>query len=79
MRAALLREKAARAAPAEEAARVAVAALVERMTVRLQTALGFPEKEAVVWRGVLARLVRSASPGFWTREGRLLYVPLQLE
>jgi hypothetical protein len=48
-------------------------ALVERMTARLQAALGFPENEAVVWRRILAQLVEPAAAGFWTREARLLY------
>jgi hypothetical protein len=67
VRAALLRRKAGPAAMTD------VAALVERMTARLQAALGFPENEAVVWRRLLARLVEPATTGVWTREGRLLY------
>jgi hypothetical protein len=73
VRAVLLRQKAVRVAATEEAARADVAALVERMTARLQAALGFPENEAVVWRRILARLVGPAATGFWTREARLLY------
>ncbi len=67
VRAALLRQKAGPAATTE------VAALVERMTARLQAALGFPENESAVWRQILAKLVEPAAADFWTREGRLLY------
>ena len=67
VRAALLRQKAGPAAASD------LVALVEGMTARLQAALGFPEKEAGVWRHILAKLVEPAAAGFWTREGRLLY------
>jgi len=75
VRAALLREQAQRVAPPERtpATRAALAAVLERLTDRLQTAVGFSESEATVWRRVLALLVGPASDGVWTREARLLY------
>ena len=73
VRAAFLRQKAVRLAATDEAARAAVTALVERMTMRLQAAIGFPEPEAIVWRRLLAKLVEPAAAGVWTRQRRLLY------
>ena len=74
VRAAFLRQKAVRVATTdEEAPRPPWTALVERMTARLQAAIGFPEPDAVVWRRILAKLVEPAAAGVWTREGRLLY------
>ncbi len=67
VRAALLRQKAGPAAATKGTA------LVERMTARLQAALGVPENEIGVWRHILAKLVEPAAAGVWTREGRLLY------
>ena len=75
VRAALLLERAQRAATPEQApaTRAAVAAALERLDVRLQAALGYPQGEAAEWRRVLTLLVGPASSGAWTREGRLLY------
>ena len=63
------------AAPPElaPATRAALAAVLDRLTGRLQTALGLSDGEAGVWRGVLALLVGPASDGVWTRDARLLY------
>ncbi len=75
MRAAILLERAARAAGPEEAAaaRLASAEAIVRLAARLQAALGSPEAEAAAWRRVLGLLIAPAASGPWTREGRLLY------
>ncbi|HVS40246.1 MAG TPA: hypothetical protein VMS17_32105, partial [Gemmataceae bacterium] len=85
VRAAILLEKAARAAPSPLSpsdgergegaapARLASSEAIVRLAARLQAALGLAEAEAAVWRRGLGLLLGPAASGLWPREGRLLY------
>jgi hypothetical protein len=76
VRAAILLERAARAAgepDLEKADRTASTEAVDRLTVRLLLALGFPPEDGPSWRRGLRLLVGLAANGPWTRAGRLLY------
>jgi len=44
-----------------------------RLVQRLQSALGFPDLEAIQWRQVLPALLPRAARGGWTPEARFLY------
>lgn len=75
VRAAILHARAVRYARSERAADAAAGATVEidRLTRRLQAALGFDEAEAGNWREALAGLLANSKRGFWNADARLLY------
>ncbi len=75
VRAAILRTRAARHVRPSLAARAQTAARVDlnRLTDRLQTALGFGDRDRRRWSRVLTALLSRSVVGFWTRESRTLY------
>ena len=75
VRAAILRTRAARDVRPSLAARAQTAARVDlnRLTERLQAALGFSDRERGRWSRVLTALLSRSVAGFWTRESRTLY------
>ncbi len=75
VRAAILRTRAARHVRPSLAARAQTAARVDlnRLTERLQAALGFSDRERGRWSRVLTALLSRSVAGFWTRESRTLY------
>jgi hypothetical protein len=75
VRAAILRTRAARRAPARLADRARDGARdeIDRLVARLAIALGLDGGAAREWRLALAPLLQRAVRGRWTAEGRLLY------
>ena len=75
VRAALLRLKAARHAPAGNRGkpRSRQWANSNSSARRLQAALGFDDGEAAAWRDVMISLLAKSSQGFWNADKRLLY------
>ncbi|HXT59900.1 MAG TPA: hypothetical protein VN699_14780 [Pirellulales bacterium] len=75
VRAAILRTRAARHVRPSLAARATAAARVDlnRLTDRLQAALGFSDRDRRRWSRVLLALLGRSASGFWTRESRTLY------
>jgi hypothetical protein len=74
VRAAILRLRAAEAAPGDRAETVRAAeAEIERLLTRLQKALGLAATEIDPWRKGLMALLEPASRGLWPIEARLLY------
>ncbi|HEV7221666.1 MAG TPA: hypothetical protein VGN42_03140 [Pirellulales bacterium] len=75
VRAAILRTRAARHVRPSLAARATAAARVDlnRLTDRLQAALGFSERDRRRWSRVLLALLGRSASGYWTRESRTLY------
>jgi len=54
-------------------ARRAAATELDRLTKRLQAALGFNDAAAREWRDVLGALLANAAHGFWRADRRMLY------
>lgn len=75
IRAAILRTKAMRVAPAAWTQRTRLQALaeLEKLTHRLAAALGFSPDTQVAWLSVLPSLLDKADQGKWPVEARLLY------
>jgi hypothetical protein len=75
VRAAILRTRAARIAPAAltEKAEADAREDLRLLTTRLQAALKFTDAEAAEWLGMLLILLDKASEGEWSIEARLLY------
>ncbi|HEU5433639.1 MAG TPA: hypothetical protein VFU81_18370, partial [Thermomicrobiales bacterium] len=75
VRAAILRTRAARHVRPSLAARAQTAARLDlsRLTERMQTALGFSDRERSRWSRVLLALLGRSAHGYWTRESRTLY------
>jgi hypothetical protein len=75
VRAAILRYRAARLAPAGEVARTRAGAKseIETLTRRLRAAVGFDAEESSEWRHALPAFLENAAQGLWPREARLLY------
>jgi hypothetical protein len=75
VRAAILRMRAVWATATERAEETLAEAYkeIERLTGRLQQALGFPNEERTAWVRPLMALLEPAARGRWTVEARLLY------
>jgi hypothetical protein len=75
VRAAILRTRAARVAPAALtlSTRAEAQADLQQLTERLRAALKLTEAEAAEWLKVLPALLEKADQGNWTIEARLLY------
>jgi hypothetical protein len=75
VRAAILRTRAARVAPASLAQETKTLALIDlqRLTERLQVALKLDESVALDWLRVLPALLEKADQGRWAVEAHLLY------
>ena len=75
VRAALLRLKAAKHAPAGQSGETSIAAMgeLEQLSRRLQAALGFDDEQAEIWRDVMVSLLAKSTHGFWSADKRLLY------
>ena len=75
VRAAILRRRAVPYATPEFLSEATIGSAVEldRLTSRLQAALGFAHAEAESWREVLAAILAHSSRGFWNADARLLY------
>src|SRR5262249_36806506 len=74
-RAAILRRKAVAKAPPTQAGPLMASARqgIELLSMRLERALRFPERERPDWARCLLALLEPASLGLWNAEARLLY------
>ena len=74
-RAALLRTRAAHAAPPEQAAQIQqqVARTIDQLLSRMRAALHLNDEAVNAWRPALAALLPRAAQGFWPAEARLLF------
>ena len=75
VRAAIVRTKAARVAPAAltESTRESAVAELQRLTQRMQVALKLTNEQAAAWLQVLPALLDKADQGNWPDEAKLLY------
>jgi hypothetical protein len=75
VRAAILRRRAVPYATPEFLSEATIGSAVEldRLTSRLQAALGFAHVEAESWRDVLTTILDHSTRGFWNADARLLY------
>jgi hypothetical protein len=75
VRSAVLRQQSIPSASAEQQAptRLAALAQIEKLAVRLHSALHLPDADAELWRQSLPYLLEPAAQGAWPIEARLLY------